>query len=44
VVEMKKNRIQLKLKIPVCAEKKDKVVISRQVAGRWRLVGYGVIV
>ena len=43
VVEMKKNRIQLKLKIPVCAEKKDKVVISRQVAGRWRLVGYGVV-
>jgi translation initiation factor 2 subunit 3 len=44
VVEMKKNRIQLKMKIPVCAEKEDKIVISRQVAGRWRLVGYGVIV
>jgi translation initiation factor 2 subunit 3 len=44
VVEIKKNRIQLKLKIPVCVEKSDKIVISRQVAGRWRLVGYGVIV
>jgi translation initiation factor 2 subunit 3 len=44
VIEAKKNRIQLKLKIPVCAEKNDKIVISRQVAGRWRLVGYGVVV
>jgi translation initiation factor 2 subunit 3 len=43
VIEAKKNRIQLKLKIPVCAEKNDKIVISRQVAGRWRLVGYGII-
>jgi translation initiation factor 2 subunit 3 len=43
VTEAKKDMVQLKLKIPVCAEKNDKVVISRQVAGRWRLVGYGVI-
>jgi translation initiation factor 2 subunit 3 len=44
VSEVKKNRVVLKLKIPVCVEKDDKVVISRQVAGRWRLVGYGKIV
>jgi translation initiation factor 2 subunit 3 len=43
VTEAKKDTVQLKLKIPVCVEKNDKVVISRQVAGRWRLVGYGVI-
>ncbi|MBI2579645.1 MAG: translation initiation factor IF-2 subunit gamma [Candidatus Aenigmarchaeota archaeon] len=34
----------LKLKIPVCAEKGDKVAISKQVSGRWHLVGWGEIV
>jgi len=44
VKEIKKNRIQLELKIPVCVEKENKVVISRQIAGRWRLVGFGQLV
>ncbi|MBI2005168.1 MAG: translation initiation factor IF-2 subunit gamma [Candidatus Aenigmarchaeota archaeon] len=39
----KKGVIQLNLKIPVCANTNDRVVISRQVQGRWRLVGYGII-
>ena len=39
----KKNTIQLNLKIPVCANLNDRVVISRQVQARWRLVGYGII-
>ncbi len=43
VTSMKKNRIELKLKIPVCVEKEERVVLSRQVAGRWRLIGYGVV-
>ncbi|MFC1454586.1 translation initiation factor IF-2 subunit gamma [Candidatus Undinarchaeota archaeon] len=33
----------LKLKLPVCPEKGEKIVISRQIEHRWRLVGYGVI-
>lgn len=41
VTEMKKNKIELELKIPVCVEEGDRMVISRQVAGRWRLIGYG---
>lgn len=32
------------LKIPICAEKGDRVSISRQVSGRWRLVGWGELV
>ena len=40
---VKKGVIQLNLKIPVCANRNDRVVISRQVQGRWRLVGYGII-
>lgn len=43
VTLIKKNLIQMNLKIPICANMNDRVVISRQVQGRWRLVGYGVI-
>lgn len=41
VKEIKKDAIELELKIPVCVEKGERVVISRQIAGRWRLIGYG---
>jgi len=43
VVSAKKNIIELKLKLPVCLEEKERIVISRQVAGRWRLIGFGTI-
>jgi translation initiation factor 2 subunit 3 len=39
----KKNELELQLKIPVAAETGEKVVLSRQFAGRWRLVGYGTV-
>ncbi len=35
--------VKLELKIPVCVEKKERVVISRRIAGRWRLIGYGIV-
>ncbi|OGI14903.1 translation initiation factor IF-2 subunit gamma [Candidatus Micrarchaeota archaeon RBG_16_49_10] len=38
------KRIEMDLKIPVCADKSDRVVISRQIMGRWRLIGYGTLV
>ncbi|UCD03330.1 MAG: translation initiation factor IF-2 subunit gamma [Candidatus Aenigmatarchaeota archaeon] len=34
----------VKLKLPVCADPGEKVAISRQVTGRWHLVGWGEIV
>ncbi len=34
---------KVKLKLPVCADKGDRVAISRQISGRWRLVGWGQI-
>jgi len=43
VVELRGERVTLKLKIPVCAEEGARVAISRQIMGRWRLIGYGVI-
>ncbi|HJX04331.1 MAG TPA: translation initiation factor IF-2 subunit gamma, partial [Thermoplasmata archaeon] len=33
----------LSLKIPVCVEKNQRIAISRRIAGKWRLIGYGVV-
>ena len=37
------SQAEVKLKLPVCAEKGGRAAISRRVAGRWRLIGYGII-
>ena len=39
----KKGIAELKLKMPICADKGDRVVLSRRIEQRWRLVGYGII-
>ncbi len=39
----KKGIVELKLKMPICADKGDRLVISRRIEQRWRLVGYGMI-
>ncbi|RLE38602.1 translation initiation factor IF-2 subunit gamma [Candidatus Woesearchaeota archaeon] len=44
VKEIKKDVFKCVLKIPVCADKDDKVTISRRIGNRFRLIGYGVIV
>ena len=41
---VKKDVISLKLKIPLCIDKKERITISRQINGRWRLIGYGIAV
>ncbi|MCK4714205.1 MAG: translation initiation factor IF-2 subunit gamma, partial [Candidatus Aenigmarchaeota archaeon] len=41
VTSARKGDIEVSLKIPVCASKGDRIAISRQVAGRWRLIGWG---
>lgn len=43
VTSIKKGMMQVNLKIPICANVNDRVVISRQVQGRWRLTGYGIM-
>ena len=43
VVSMKKDIVTLQLARPVCAEEGDRAAISRKMAGRWRLIGYGII-
>jgi len=44
VNSIKGNKIEMELKIPICADKKDRIVLSRQILGRWRLIGFGEIV
>lgn len=44
VTEIKKNQFHVKLKIPVCCSKEDRITISRMIGNRWRLIGYGTIV
>ncbi len=39
----KGNTIELTLKLPICANVGERVVLSRQVMGRWRLIGYGIL-
>lgn len=44
VISAHKNMVHIKLKLPVCAEKGDKISVSKQVSGRWHLIGYGTII
>jgi len=44
VTNLKKEQIEVNLKIPVCADKGDKVTISRNIGSRWRLIGYSDII
>ncbi len=43
VTKLGDKRIELTLKLPICADDGERVVISRQIRGRWRLIGYGVL-
>lgn len=43
VKDLGKGSIKCDLKIPVCADKKSRVTISRRVGNRFRLIGYGII-
>jgi len=43
ITSINNDEINIKLKIPVAVNKKEKVTISRMINNRWRLIGYGVI-
>ncbi len=38
------SKMAVQLKMPICADKGERVAISRQLGGRWRLVGWGEII
>jgi len=43
VISAKDDSAKLQLVRPVCAEKGFRAAISRKIAGRWRLIGYGEV-
>ncbi|MEM2994975.1 MAG: translation initiation factor IF-2 subunit gamma [Candidatus Bathyarchaeia archaeon] len=44
VVAVKKGTVTVKLTRPVCTQAGSRVALSRKMAGRWRLIGYGIII
>lgn len=43
IVKLKGSSVFLKLKRPICAEKKSKIAITRRLGQRWRLSGFGIL-
>jgi len=43
IVKLKGTTASIKLKRPICAEKKSKVAITRRLGQRWRLSGFGIL-
>ena len=43
VTDLKKNNIMCVLKKPICAEKGDRITISRRVGTVFRLIGFGIL-
>ena len=39
-----KGRTNLELRLPICADKGQRISLSRRIGSRWRLIGYGTIV
>ncbi len=37
------SKVTVRLKLPVCAERGTRAALSRRIAGRWRLIGHGII-
>jgi translation initiation factor 2 subunit 3 len=42
VASVRKDSVLMKLTRPVCTQTGSRVAISRKIAGRWRLIGYGM--
>ena len=43
ITSARSGKASVALKMPVCAERGSKAAISRRVANRWRLIGFGTI-
>jgi len=43
VSSIRKDSVQIKLTRPVCVQTGSRVALSRKIAGRWRLIGFGMI-
>jgi translation initiation factor 2 subunit 3 len=43
ITKMQGNTIEMVLKIPVCIYTGERIVLSRRIGEKWRLVGYGIL-
>jgi translation initiation factor 2 subunit 3 len=43
IASVRKDTVLAKLTRPVCTQTGSRVAISRKIAGRWRLIGFGII-
>ncbi len=43
VASARGDKATVRLKLPVCIDRGARVALSRRIAGRWRLVGHGII-
>ncbi|PIV70196.1 MAG: translation initiation factor IF-2 subunit gamma [Euryarchaeota archaeon CG01_land_8_20_14_3_00_38_12] len=43
VTSAREKDAEVTLKLPICADKGQRIAISRRIGGRWRLIGYGII-
>ncbi|MFH1328732.1 MAG: translation initiation factor IF-2 subunit gamma, partial [Candidatus Bathyarchaeota archaeon] len=43
VTKAKRDYFEIDLKKPICAKTESRVSLSRKIAGKWRLVGYGIL-
>ncbi|RLG67080.1 MAG: translation initiation factor IF-2 subunit gamma [Methanobacteriota archaeon] len=43
VNEKRGELVNMRLRLPICAETGNRVALSRRVGARWRLIGYGII-
>jgi len=43
VTSGRSDSAEVTLKIPVCVEHGQRIAISRRIAGKWRLIGYGIV-
>lgn len=43
VTQAVKDEVEVRLKLPVVAQKGSRIAISRRIGTRWRLIGYGIV-
>ncbi|MCE5296041.1 MAG: translation initiation factor IF-2 subunit gamma [Euryarchaeota archaeon] len=43
VTSARAESVDVALKLPVCAERSQRVAISRKISNKWRLIGYGIL-
>lgn len=43
ITKINQNIIKMVLKLPICINKGERIVLSRRLGQKWRLIGYGVL-